>query len=823
MNKGLLFLILIFSFTCIQAQLDQAKVIDYANPKEYTIGAVTISGVKFLDVNALRSLSGLVVGDKISIPSVEITKAVKKFYAQGLFSDVKIAVDSFVNDKVFLNVYLIERPRITDFEIIGVKKTDEKDLIEQIALKKGSQLTDNLLKKIEYTIKNEFIDRGFYNVTVSFDQEIDPTEPQKVNLKIKINKNAKVKINDVKFSGNVAFEENRLERTLKKTREKKLRYIFNSSKLIKDEYRQDKQKLIDFYNERGYRDAKIVADSIVSYNDERIDIYIHVFEGRKYFFREIKWVGNTKYSTDILQQLLGVKRGDIYDQKLMNKRLYEDEDAASSLYLNNGYLFSNIDPVEVLIENDSIDIEMRVFEGRQASLNNVAIAGNTKTNEHVIRRELRTKPGELFSKQDIIRSVRELAQLGHFDPEKIEPSPVPNQQEGNVDINYNLTEKANDQLQLSGGYGAGMLIGTIGVQFNNFSAKNFFKGDAWRPIPSGDGQKLGISARTNGRYYQAYSLNFVEPWFGGKKPNSFSFNVFHSVYNNSSYIYEKSDKFLKMTGASIGLGKRLKFPDDYFTLYNEFSYQNYFLDNWDTDFIFTDGSSNNFSVTHSLSRNSVDQPIYPRRGSNFTLSLQWTPPYSLFNNKDYSGMSPQEKYSWIEYHKWKYSSNWYSSLVGNLVLYTRFDFGYLAYFNKTIGPSPFESFDLGGDGLQGYNLYGRELVSLRGYEDKSLTPLINGKRSGNIYDRFTIELRYPAVLSTSATVYGIGFLEAGNAWYSGKTFNPFDMHRSLGVGVRAFLPMFGLLGVDWGYGFDEVQGNPDAHKGHFHFVIGQQF
>ena len=801
----------------------QSDIFDYTYPEEYVVGAVVVSGLQFLDPIILAGMSGLTVGKSIKVPGDDITQAIRKYWKQGLFSDVRIFADSIVDGKIYINIFLQERPRISDFTIEGVKKSESKDLIEKLELKKGSQLTENVLNNIKVVLTKHYVDKGFYNVRISFEQIPEPGSFNKVVLKIFIDRNERMKIESIEIEGNTAFTDKRLERTMKKTKEKSLRNFFRSSKYIEGEFKEDKIKLIDFYNKHGYRDAKILADSIRIISDRRMKVFLTVYEGEKYYFRNITWLGNTKFSSEQLSKALGIKKGDVYNQDLLNKRMFMAEDAVTSLYLDNGYLFSNIDPVEINIVNDSIDLEMRVFEGRQARLNDVVIAGNTKTNEHVIRRELRTKPGDLFSKRDIIRSVRELAQLGHFDPEQIDPNPIPDQANGTVNMHFNLVEKANDQLELSGGWGANMLVGTLGVRFNNFSARNIFNGSAWRPVPSGDGQSLSLRAQTNGRYYKAYSLSFIEPWFGGKKPNSFSFSMYHSVYNNSNIFIKSSDRWMKISGVSIGLGRRLKWPDDYFTLYNELSFQNYSLRDWQGYFIFIDGTSKNASFTTTLGRNSTDQPIFPRLGSQFSMSVQATPPYSLINGKDYSIMNDREKYRWIEYHKWKFKSAWFTSLVGNLVLHTKAEFGYLAYYNKTIGPSPFEGFDVGGDGLSGYNIYGRETIALRGYENSSLTPMVKNSRSGNLFEKITVELRYPFVLKPAATVFGMLFTEAGNCWYEFAGFNPYDIKRSAGVGIRAFLPMFGLLGVDWGYGFDAIPGNPSANKGHFHFVIGQQF
>ncbi len=822
--------LLIFSFLlCLKLSVEaQSDVyVDYTIPTEYEIAGIRISGVKYLqDLDIVATLSGLKVGDKIAIPSDRISDVIKKYWKQGLFSDVKLFIDSIAGDKIYLNIELKERPRISEFRIVGVKEAEEKELKEKLEIKKGMQLTDNLENGINYSIRNYYVDKGYYNVKISIEKQNSAVEENNTIVIARIDKGVKIKIREIIFIGNKAFDEYRLQRTLKETRERKWRYFFKSSRYLPEKYEEDKEKLLAHYNKNGFRDAQIVKDSIAMVSEDRMDIYITLREGQKFYFRDITWSGNTKYSSEALSVNLGIKRGEVYDQDLLDKRLYIDEDAVSSLYLDNGYLFSSIDPVEILVSGDSIDLEMRITEGNKASLSEVIIQGNTKTNEHVIRRELRTKPGDLFSKKDIIRSVRELAQLGHFDPEQIAPNPIPHPEDGTVDVKYDLVEKPNDQLELSGGWGAGMIVGTLGVKFNNFSAKNFFKASAWRPVPSGDGQQLSLRAQTNGKIYQAYSLNFVEPWFGGKKPNSFSISMYHTIRTGGSfYTKTGSDKSFKVSGLSFGLGRRLKWPDDYFTMFNEIGIQNYTLKDYGAmGFVFADGSSNNLSFTTTIGRNSLDQPIYPRTGSNFSVSLQITPPYSAFSDLNYDTMADAQKYKWIEYHKWKFNSQWVTSLVGNLVLFTRADFGYLAYYSKKIGPSPFESFDVGGDGLSNYNLYGRDIIAQRGYANGSLTPVIGvNNKSGNIYNKVTLELRYPFVLKTSATVYGLAFFEGGNCWYDSKTFNPFDMKRALGVGIRAFLPMFGLLGVDWGYGFDEVPGGSSANKSQFAFTIGQQF
>jgi outer membrane protein insertion porin family len=600
--------------------------------------------------------------------------------------------------------------------------------------------------------------------------------------------------------------------------------IFVSSKYIDDKYQEDKIKIIQKYADIGYRDAKIVSDSVAKISEDRVNIYINLDEGHQYFFRNITWVGNTKHTSTELSSVLGIKKGDVYDQSALDQHLFMSQNSrdVSSLYMDDGYLFFSVTPVEINVENDSIDFEMRIYEGKQARINKVTVSGNVKTNDRVIMREIRTKPGQLFSRNDIIRTQRELAQLGYFDQEKLGVNPVPNPADGTVDIEYTVEEKPADQLELSGGYGNNQLVGTLGVSFNNFSARNFFKKGAWRPLPSGDGQKLSLRAQTNGKYYQAYNASFTEPWLGGKKPNSFSVTIYHQIQSSgSSEVYRSS---IKTLGLSVGLGRRLTAPDDYFTIFNQVSYEHYILKNYAGSFLFTDGTSNNLSFQTTFARNSIDAPIYPRTGSQISLSLQLTPPWSLFNNVNYSTASPAVRYKWIEYHKWDFLSSWFTKLAGNLILNTKIQYGFLGLYNTEVGQSPFERYFLGGDGLSGFTLDGRDIIALRGYENYSLTPLNQNhvQAGGTIYDKFTFELRYPITLNPSATIYLLSFAEAGNCWLNFNDFNPFSMKRSAGAGIRVFLPVFGLLGLDWGYGFDPAY-IPGQNGSQFHFSIGQQF
>jgi outer membrane protein insertion porin family len=807
----------------------QENLFSYSSPKKYCIKDITVSGVKFLDPTVLISVSGLSVNDTISVPGDDISKPIKKLWSQGLFSDVKISATKVEGEDIYLDIYLQERPRISAFTFTGVRKGEINDLKELVKLRAGGQITESILENTARIIKKHYRSKGYLNAQVDVIQQNDTVIANGVRLTFDVKKNGKVKIGEITFDGNTAFSDARLRRALKKTHRRDWN-IFKSAKFIEADYEEDHGNLIAFYNEHGYRDAKFLRDSIYVINEKRIGIHIFLYEGNQYHIRNISWIGNTKFPSEALTYQLGMKKGDVYDKTLLEKRLFTEENSISTIYMDDGYLFFQIDPVEKQITNDSVDIEMRIYEGEQATVNKVFIVGNTKTNEHVIRREIWSKPGNLFSKTEITRTVRELAQMGHFDPEKLDCKPIPNPADGTVDLKYILEEKANDQLEISGGWGNRMFVGTVGIRFSNFSMRRVFDKKAWRPVPSGDSQTLTLRASTNGSYYKSFSLSFTEPWLGGKKPTNFSFSLYHSIQNGgSSYVYQiNTNEFFKVTGGSIGIGTRLKWPDDFFTIFNEVSIQNYYLKNWSGYFLFENGQSNNLSFKTTLGRNSTDQVIYPRRGSNFSLSLQITPPYSLLNGKDYSNLEDAEKYKWIEYHKWTSRVQWYMPLVENLVLYTNAQFGMIGYFNKELGYSPFEGFDLGGDGMSGYNLYGVETIGLRGYENGSLTPKVKNKNgqwvdNGHVYDKFILEVRYPVSLKPQAAIYLMTYLEAGNAWSSFNDFNPFNLHRSAGVGARMFLPMLGMLGIHWAYGFDAVPNYPSAHKGQFHFEIGMPF
>lgn len=830
----------LFAFACMFTALSaQDLLFNYSTPKKYSIKDITVSGIKFLDPAVLISVSGLAVGDSITVPGDDITKPIRKLWDQGLFSDVKITASKVDGDNIYLDIFLQERPRIAAISFKNVRKGESDDLKELLKLRVGGQVTESILENSVRIIKKHYWEKGYLNTQVDVIQKNDTAVANGVKLTFDINKNTRVKIHEIKFEGNKVFADSKLRRKLKKTHIRDYNF-FNQSRYIEANYEEDKRNLITFYNENGYRDAQIVKDSIYKVNYKRIGIHIKLNEGPQYHIRNITWLGNAKLPVETLNTILGMKSGEVYDKSLLEKRLFTDDNSITTIYMDDGYLFFQIDPVENNIQKDSVDLEMRIYEGEQATVNQVTIAGNTKTNEHVIRRELRSRPGDLFSKTDITRSVRQLAQLGHFDPEKLDCKPFPNPANGTVDLKYLLEEKANDQFEISGGWGANMFVGTVGIRFANFSIRRLFDKGAWRPVPSGDSQSLALRASTNGSYYKAFSLSFSEPWLGGKKPKNLSFSIYHTIQNNATYAYQSSNQYFKVTGVSVGIGKQVKWPDDYFTLYHEVTLQNYLLRNWTSGaFIFTDGSSNNFSYKITVGRNSTDQIIYPRMGSNFSLSLQVTPPYSAFKKNDFwvlpttvrsklttSEITQQQdaiRYKWIEYHKWSGRAQWYMSLVQNLVLYTNAQFGLLGYYSKNLGYSPFEGFDVGGDGMSGYNLYGRETIGLRGYDNSSLTPVVKGAREANLYNKYTMELRYPITLKPQAVIYLLTFVEAGNAWATTDEFNPFNVHRSAGVGARMFLPMLGMLGIDWGYGFDAVPGYPSANKGNFHFVIGMPF
>lgn len=866
-------LLLMTTVLCHTQMMAQDKIVNpeisYAgSQRTMTIGGLAVNGIEGYEDYMLLSIGGLSVGQEIKMPGQEITDAVKRYWRHGLFSDVSIAADSIVGDKVYLHIYLKALPRVTTINYSGIKKSEREDMEQKLGLLKGAQINPNMIARAKVWAKKYFDDKGFKNAEINIRQRTDVTQKNSVIIDIDIDKKEKMKVHQIIIEGNHNMPLKKIKGTLftkgalSKTNEAgKLYSFFKAKKFTPERYKEDKQNLIDKYNEYGFRDATIVADSITQYDDKHVDVYIKVDEGQKYYIRNIKWVGNTVYNTDQLAAVLGMQKGDVYNQKLMSKRLQEDEDAVGNMYWNNGYLFYSLQPTEINVVGDSVDIEMRIEEGQQAHINRVRINGNDRVYEKVIRRELRTKPGDLFSKEALTRTARELAAMGHFDPEQIAPDVKPDYENGTVDVNWNLVSKSNDQIELSLGWGQTGIIGRVGLKLNNFSMANLFnKNKEHRGLmPIGDGEVLSIGAQTNGTYYQSYNASYSTGWFGGKRPVQFNVGAYFSrqtdvssTYYNSNYMnnyynylygygsyggyynnyenYYDPDKYIQLFGASVGWGKRLRWPDDFFQLSASLSFTRYMLSNW-RYFLISTGNCNNLNLNIALTRHSSDNPLFPRKGSEFELSLSITPPWSAFDGKDYTRLAnnpqsatyqkeQQEKYRWIEYHKWKFKSKTYTALTNGqkcLVLMTRVEMGILGSFNKH-KKSPFETYYMGGDGMTGYSTsYAEETIGLRGYENGSLTP--NGA-AGYAYDRFAVELRYPFLLGNT-TIYGLAFAEGGNAWTDPKHFNPFDMKRSAGAGVRIFLPMVGLMGIDWAYGFDKVYGQRGGSQ--FHFILGQEF
>ncbi|MEE1419653.1 POTRA domain-containing protein [Alistipes ihumii] len=811
-------------------------MLDYEHPKQYIINKVKVSGIKYLDPEVVASISGLTKGDTIMIPSDYLSSTLKTMWNQRIYSDVQILTEP-VGDSVNIEIVLRERPRVYDWKIEGVRKGQMSELLETLKLKKGGELSDFVLNSSKDAIRKYFAEKGFYNADVSVRLENDTTLENVVNVFFVVDRKNRVKIGKIDFEGNTALSDRQLRRSFKKTHQKSVN-IFKGAKYKEKDYEEDKENLIDFYNSRGYRNATILSDSVYRINDKRLGIALKVDEGNKFYYRNVSWTGNSVYETRQLNDMLGISKGETYDKKTLHKRLgigkhadYEDMSSISSLYQNNGYLFSSIDPGEVVVGEDSIDINVKIFEGKQAKINEVRISGNHRVNDRVIRRELYVRPGELYNRALLMQTIRQLNQMQHFDPEKTSPGIdlVPNSNEL-VDISFPLEEVASDKFEISGGWGSNMFVGSVGVQLNNVSLKNFFKGSEWRPYPHGQNQQLAIRGQTNGSYYKAISLNFTEPWLGGKKPNSLTVGLYYSDETDAYYAWQSGNRHFRTIGVSVGIGRRLSWPDRYFTIYNEISYQAYNLKDW-SSFLVTNGTSNIFALKTVLARNSVDSPIYPRTGSEFSLSLTLTPPYSLFQkNVDYAdpNLPDYKRYKWIEYHKWQFKAQWYYPLTNNnkLVLMARAEMGYLGSYNKN-KPSPFEGFDVGGDGMSGYNVYGVEIVGLRGYENSALTPYTytaDGRADyARAYNKYTMEIRYPFILKPSSTIYGLVFAEGGNAFKSWKEFDPFLIKRSIGVGARIYLPIVGMLGIDWGYGFDKAVGQTERSGSQVHFIIGTQF
>lgn len=835
-------------------------------PKKYEIAGIRVNGLQNYEDYIVIGYSGLSVGDIVEIPGDEITNAAKRFWRQGLFSKIQIKVEKICGDKAWLVFDLRQQPRISEINYSGVKKSEREEIEQRLGLMIGNQITQNIVNRAKEIISAYFKQKGFGNVTVDIRQTPDLSRENEMIVNINIDKNDKVKVHKIYISGNEVLSDNKIQRVMKKTNEKKkLVNLFRQKKFVEKDYENDLNLIIKKYNELGYRDARIVKDSISKFNDKYVDVHIDLEEGRQYFISDITWAGNTVYPSAQLDALLGMKAGDVYNQTLLNKRTMEDDDAVANLYMNNGYLFFQLVPIESKIEGDSIALEMRVMEGPQARINSVVINGNDRLYEKVIRRELRVRPGELFSKEDLMRSAREIAQTGHFDPESMDIKPEPNPENGTVDLIFNLTSKNNDQVELSAGWGQTGVIGKIALKFTNFSIKNLLKPSSYKGIiPQGEGQTFTISAQTNAKYYQAYSLSFLDPWFGGKRPNSLSVSGYYSrqtgvnsnFYNRnwsnpflmggygfgwgygSDYAqtnYENSydpNKFLQMAGISLGFGKRLNWPDNYFTFQAQLSYNWYYLKNWDYLYYMNNGTSNSFVLGLSLARNSIDNPIYTRSGSQFSIDLSLTPPVSLIRNKNWEALYNQsqkgsqdakkEMYRWIEYWKLKFKARTYTPLTDplgkwTLVLMTRADIGLLGSYNKHL-KSPFETFYVGGDGMSGSYGYAQETIALRGYDNGAFTPWT---KDGYAYTRFCMELHFPFMLQPTTTIYGLAFVEGGNAWTDVKDFSPFNLKRSAGAGVRIYLPMVGMMGIDWAYGFDEVFGEKGGS--HFHFILGQEF
>ncbi|SNS50548.1 Beta-barrel assembly machine subunit BamA [Ekhidna lutea] len=856
-----------------QGQSNGGVSINYSSPKEYEIADIEVRGVQFLDNNALISLSGLRVGDKIKVPGDEITQAIKKLWNQGIIGNVSIFASKVEGDKIWLVIELSERPRLTKYIIEGVSKTKQGEIEDKIGLIRGKVLTDVVIKNTELAVMKYMESKGFLNAEIDVFQQADTILRNSAYLKIVIDQGQKVKIRNIRFDGNEAFTSAKLRSKFKKTgmvpkfslpteiiettakmiwppnlfnfiknsrkvsKEEMREYMathvnlnfFKAAKFVKEDYEADKDFLIGFYNSKGYRDAEIIADTTYDISNKYMNIDLKVDEGDKYYFRNISWTGNYVYSDDQLSRILAIEKGDVYDLDLVNKKLNFNPNGAdiSSLYMDDGYLFFSINPVEVGVQQDSIDLEMRVYEGAQATIDKVIISGNNKTNDHVILRELRTRPGDKFSRAELIRTQRELSQLGYFDPEQVNPVPIPDPINETVDIEWQLVERSNDQIELSGGWGGAFgFVGTFGVTFNNFSVRNITKPENWRGLPVGDGQSLSLRFQANGRNFQSYSFSFVEPWLGGRKPNSFGLSYSKSIQRSINRFSNETLGWLKVTGVSASLGRRVKWPDDFFTVSTGVSYQRYDLFQFGSRSLgFNTGDANSFTLNTTIARNSVNQPMYPRNGSSLSLSASFTPPFSLWRDLDYENATPEQRYKWLEYHKWNFDSKYYLTLAGKLVLAARAHFGYIGSYTSTADVGPFERFQLGGDGLTGQNfLLGTDVVGLRGYPNNSITPFDqeNNIEGGTLFNKYVMEVRYPISLAQSATIYALTFVEGGNNWDRFAEFNPYNIKKSAGVGLRIFMPAFGLMGIDWAYGFDRVPGTLQNAGPQFHFSIGQQ-
>lgn len=809
-----------------------ADSLSYLEPKDYIIGGVTIVGTKSLDKDVLLTISKLTKGDKINLPGEANANVIKNMYAQGLFEDVQLNVLRINLDTIYLEIAVTERPRLSRMHLTGIRKGEIEDIQKKLTDKSAKIVDENLLKTTTAIIKKHFNEKGYLNTTVVIKQRKDPGDDNSVILDIAIDKKSKVMVSEVKFEGNTAFSGKKLAKLLSKTRVRKFYNLFGSRKFKQDKYDEDKQNLVTKMQAKGYRDAEVLSDTVYKTSEKTVGIKIKVFEGHKYYFGNIKWSGNAKYPTGILDKLIRLKKGDVFSEEELNKRLSgptPNSDDVSSFYLNDGYLTYQADPVQTRIYNDTVDIDIRIFEGPQYTINRVILKGNDVTNDKVVMREIRTKPGQKFNKELLIRSTREIGQLGNFDDQKTEPKPTNiNPQDGTVDIIYNVVEKPSDQIELSGGFGGGQLVGTLGLTFNNFALRNLFNLKAYKPLPKGDGQKLSLRGQSSGYTYQNFSFTFSDPWLGGKKPIYFALSAYTQLSSTGQYYAVTSPLYnkLRINGLGITLGKRLNWPDNYFQLNYSLNFDHYALDNY-TGYLFQNGTSYNIKLTQELSRNSLDAPIYPTSGSNIKFTVQGTPPYSLFNSINYRIATPQERYHFVEYYKFKYDAQWFQRITGKLVLMSQARFGFLGQYNTEVGTSPFERFKLGGDGMQSYQfLQGSDIIGLRGYQNFSIVPYganygANNNPGSAIYDKFTFELRHPVIQGQSATIFLLAFAEGGNVWNSFNKFDPFNVRRSVGVGARIFLPIFGLLGLDYGYGFDAIPGIPTANRGQFSFSIAQ--
>ncbi len=832
--KKVLF-ILFLSVVSVANTFAQKPVFDYNTGGNYEIGAIRVAGNQFTDAGALVSICGLKVGDKIKFPGEEIPKAIRKLWKLRLFTNIQIDIDDKIGDVLKLVITVQELPRLARYSYSGVKKSKHDDLNDAVTghLHKGGIVTENVKVNAKTAIRSYFIDKGFLDTKVEVREVSDTILQNAIKLVFDIDKGEKVKIEDIIFTGNDNVKTSKLRKTMENTSRKKR--IFKTSKFIKKEYETDKEAIVAYYNVVGYRDAKVAKDSMFRLKDEEgvegdMVIAISIDEGQRYYFRDIKWKGNSIYKDQQLTEVLGIVSGDVYNDQLLQTRLNFSQDGRdiNSLYMDNGYLFFRVTPVEVAIDGDSIDLEIRIYEGGQADIANVTIQGNDRTHEHVIRRELRTKPGQKFSRSDIIRSQREIINLGYFNPESLGINTPVNQQTGTVDIEYTVEEKPSDQLELSAGWGGfNGVIGTLGVVFNNFSIRNIFNREAWNPLPMGDGQRLSLRAQTNGRFYQSYNASFTEPWLGGKKPNSFTVGGYYTNFSNGFIKESVNFSGLGIGGISVGLGTRLKWPDDFFVSSTTISFQNINLNNR-TGFSLDDGtpvlngSFNNISINQTFSRNSIDQPLFPTSGAKISLSMQFTPPYSAFSDKNYPELPIEERFRFLEYHKWNVRAEWYSTLFGKFVLKSSAKVGILGSYNDRIGLSPFERFELGGDGISNFaGIQGKDIVSARGYEveDYAANNISDGTAA---FNKFALEIRYPFSLNPSSTIYALIFAEGSNAYSSMRDYNPFDLKRSVGAGLRVFLPMFGTLGFDYGIGFDKnlSPGAKWSEYGNFNIILG---